>query len=186
MPASVNAVADVVRDSYRRGKAHALIVVAEGVSGGGDRLASELAAKHADVGFDVRLTRIGHVQRGGAPGALNGILASRTGAAAIEALARGVDGVVIGIAAAAIRETPLDQVIGRIKPIDPSMVELARVLSAMSARATTHSMKQLVAQAMNRANNPPRVRVVWRDVSARLRTRPAQSRRPYLRREYGD
>ena len=85
MPASVNAVADVVRDSYRRGKAHALIVVAEGVSGGGDRLASELAAKHADVGFDVRLTRIGHVQR---------------------------------VAAAAIRETPLDQVTGRIKPIE--------------------------------------------------------------------
>jgi 6-phosphofructokinase 1 len=129
VPASVDAVADVVRDAYRRGKAHALIVVAEGVSGGGDRLAAELAAKHDDVGFDVRLTRIGHIQRGGAPGAFDRILASRTGAAAIEALARGVDGVVIGVAAAAIRETPLDQVTGRIKPIDPSMFELARVLA---------------------------------------------------------
>jgi 6-phosphofructokinase 1 len=129
VPASVEAVADAVRDSYRRGKAHALIVVAEGVPGGSDRLASDLAAKHADVGFDVRVTRIGHVQRGGAPGAFDRILASRTGAAAIEALARGVDGVVIGVAAAAIRETPLDQVAGRTKPIDPSMFELARVLA---------------------------------------------------------
>jgi 6-phosphofructokinase 1 len=129
VPGSVDAVADVVRDSYRRGKAHALIVVAEGVSGGADRLASDLAAKHADVGFDVRVTRIGHVQRGAAPGAFDRILASRTGAAAIEALARGVDGVVIGMAAGAIRETPLDQVAGRVKPIDPSMLELARVLT---------------------------------------------------------
>ena len=147
MPASVDAVADVVRDSYRRGKAHALIVVAEGVSGGGDRLASELAAKHADVGFDVRLTRIGHVQR---------------------------------VAAAAIRETPLDQVTGRIKPIDPSMFELARVLRAMSARAATHQMKRQVPSLRNRrersapgAVHTPRARRAFADPSY-------PDRRPYV------
>ncbi len=179
MPASVDAVADVVRDSYRRGKAHALIVVAEGVSGGGDRLASELAAKHADVGFDVRLTRIGHVQRGGAPGSFDSA-PREPDRSRFEALARGVDGVVIGVAAAAIRETPLDQVTGRIKPIDPSMFELARVLRAMSARAATHQMKRQVPSLRNRcersapgAVHTPRARRAFADPSY-------PDRRPYV------
>jgi 6-phosphofructokinase 1 len=129
VPASVGAVADAVRDAYRRGKAHALIVVAEGCTGGSTQLAADLAAHHADVGFDVRVTRIGHVQRGGAPNAFDRILASRTGAAAIEALAHDRSDIVVGIATGEIRETPLAEVVGRIKPIDPAMFELARVLA---------------------------------------------------------
>lgn len=129
VPASVVAVADAVRDAYRRGKAHALVVVAEGVRGGADALARELAAHRADVGFDVRMTKIGHVQRGGAPGAFDRILASRTGAAAVDALARGVTGVLIGITRSAITETPLAEVAGRLKQVDPSLFELARVLA---------------------------------------------------------
>jgi hypothetical protein len=71
VPASASAVAEAVRDTYRRGKAHALIVVAEGVPGGCTELARQLATQPADVGFDVRVTRIGHVQRGGAPAAFD-------------------------------------------------------------------------------------------------------------------
>lgn len=129
VPASVGAVADAVRDAYRRGKAHALIVVAEGCAGGSTQLAADLAAHHADVGFDVRVTRIGHVQRGGAPNAFDRILASRTGAAAIEALAHDRTDILVGIAGGEICETPLAEVVGRIKPIDPAMFELARVLA---------------------------------------------------------
>jgi len=129
VPASVAAVAEAVRDAYRRGKAHALIVVAEGIRGGADALAQELVAHRAEVGFDVRVTKIGHVQRGGAPNAFDRILASRTGAAAVDALARGASGVLVGITKNAITETPLAEVAGRIKPIEPSLFELARVLA---------------------------------------------------------
>ena len=129
VPASAAAVAEAVRDAYRRGKGHALVVVAEGIRGGADTLARELAAHRADVGFDVRVTKIGHVQRGGAPGAFDRILASRTGAAAVDALARGASGVVVGVTNNAITETPLAEVAGRIKPIDRSLFELARVLA---------------------------------------------------------
>lgn len=129
VPATVAGVADAVRDAYRRGKAHALIVVAEGCRGGGTQLAAELAAHHTDVGFDVRVTRIGHVQRGGDPSAFDRILASRTGAAAIEALAHDRRDIVVGVAAGKIRETPLAEVVGQIKPIDPALLELARVLA---------------------------------------------------------
>jgi 6-phosphofructokinase 1 len=129
VPASVGTVADAVREAYRRGKAHAMIVVAEGCTGGSTKLAADLAAHHADVGFDVRVTRIGHVQRGGAPNAFDRILASRTGAAAIHALMHDRTDILIGVAAGEIRETPLADVVGRIKPIDPAMFELARVLA---------------------------------------------------------
>lgn len=129
VPTSVAAVAEAVRVAYQRGKAHALVVVAEGVPGGSARIATELASHHADVGFDVRVTTIGHVQRGGAPNAFDRILASRTGVAAVNALARGTRDVVVGVAASEVRETPLAEVAGRIKAIDPEVFELARVLA---------------------------------------------------------
>jgi 6-phosphofructokinase 1 len=126
---SVGQVAEAVRAAYRRGKAHALVVVAEGVPGGVDALASQLSAQRSSVGFDVRVTKLGHVQRGGAPGAFDRILASRTGVAAIDALGRGATGVLIGVAGNKIAETPLSEVAGRTKPIDPVLFELARVLA---------------------------------------------------------
>jgi 6-phosphofructokinase 1 len=129
VPMPVADVAQAVRNAYKRGKEHALIVVAEGVPGGSTTLAAQLAAHHADVGFDVRVTRIGHVQRGGAPGAMDRTLASRTGAAAIDALASGKHGVLIGMTCGSISHTPLADVVGRIKPIDPALWELARVLA---------------------------------------------------------
>lgn len=129
VPGSLGVVAEAVRIAYRRGKAHALIVVAEGVPGGGPELAAQLAAHHADVGFDVRLTRIGHVQRGGAPSAFDRILATRTGAAAIDALVAGRDGVMIGMLAGAIHETPFEAVVGKVKPLDPALFALSRVLA---------------------------------------------------------
>jgi 6-phosphofructokinase 1 len=129
VPASVAGVAEAVRDAYGRGKAHALVVVAEGIRGGVDALAQELMAHRTDVGFTVRVTKIGHVQRGGAPGAFDRILASRTGAAAVDALARGTTGVLIGVIQNQIAETPLAEVAGRTKPIDPALFELARVLA---------------------------------------------------------
>lgn len=129
VPSSSASVADAIRDAYRRGKAHALVVVAEGIEGGSTRIAAELAAHHADVGFDVRVTTLGHVQRGASPCAFDRMLASRTGAAAVDALAGARQGVLVGMTASKLRETPLDEVAGRIKSLDPDLFELARVLA---------------------------------------------------------
>jgi 6-phosphofructokinase 1 len=126
-PTSPELVAEAIRSAYRRGKAHALIAVAEGIPGGADELARGLGAN--DLGFDVRVTRIGHVQRGADPCGFDRILASRTGAAAIDVLARGTHGVIVGISAGAIRETRLAEVANRTKPVDPAWLALARVLS---------------------------------------------------------
>lgn len=129
VPCSVSSVAAAVHQAYRRGKSHALIVVAEGVPGGATQLADRLTAVQDEVGFDVRLTRIGHVQRGGAPGAFDRILASRTGAAAVAALAGGRHGVMVGIDCGVITETPLSSVTGKMKRVDAALFDLSRVLS---------------------------------------------------------
>lgn len=128
-PASIDEIAAQVRAAYRRGKSHAIVVVAEGVPGGGAGVAAQLRAHHADLGFDLRVTTLGHVQRGGTPGPFDRLLGSRSGAAAVAALARGEHGVMIGELRGELRATPLAEIAVGPRPLDPRPLELARVLA---------------------------------------------------------
>src|ERR671918_96241 len=82
-------VAERLRDAYRRGKTHALAVIAEGAKCGVHELMEYYGAHRAEIGYELRVTRLGHVVRGGSPGAADRVLATRLGAAAVEALAAG-------------------------------------------------------------------------------------------------
>ena len=121
-------IAAELAEAYRRGKTHAIGVVAEGARSNAAALAAYFHEHKEEVGFDLRVTTLGHVQRGGAPTAYDRILASRLGAAAVATLARGEHGVVCGMIASRQTTTPLADVIGRLKPISPELFELARVL----------------------------------------------------------
>lgn len=123
---------DLVRQlhaSRDRGKKHAIVVVAEGAKHNADALVRYFDLHAAKIGIQLRMTRLGHVQRGGTPGAFDRILASRFGAAAIETIARGQSGCMIGIQRGEIVQTPLSEVAGHTKPLDPSLLELARALA---------------------------------------------------------
>jgi 6-phosphofructokinase 1 len=119
--------ADLVQ-AYERGKAHALAVVAEGAHHNAEALLHYFQAHKAQIGFDLRVTTLGHVQRGGAPTAYDRVLGSRLGAGAVAALARGETGVVCGMVRGSVQTTPLAEVVGKVKPISPELFELARVL----------------------------------------------------------
>jgi 6-phosphofructokinase 1 len=80
------------------------------------------------LGFELRAAIIGHVQRGGSPGAYDRILASRLGAAAIGQFAKEETGVLVGTVGGQIIATPLSKVVANQKPLDLSLIELARVL----------------------------------------------------------
>lgn len=82
-------VAADLRAAYERGKAHALVVVAEGAKYNAEAMAHYFADHKKTLGFDLRVTTIGHVQRGGVPGAYDRLLATRLGAEATEQLAQG-------------------------------------------------------------------------------------------------
>lgn len=126
---SPDAVAERIEDAYRRGKKHAIVVVAEGAKHDGATLTKILTEQHARIGFEVRLTVLGHVQRGGTPTVFDRLLGARLGHAAIEAIARDEFGVLVGLRGREVVSTPLDQVIGRQKPLDTHLIELARVLA---------------------------------------------------------
>jgi 6-phosphofructokinase 1 len=122
-------VAERLRDAYRRGKTHALAVIAEGAKCGVHELMEYYHAHRAEIGYELRVTRLGHVVRGGAPGAADRVLATRLGAAAIEALASGKHGVLVGIVKNEVVTTPLADITGRTRPADAGLLELARVMA---------------------------------------------------------
>jgi 6-phosphofructokinase 1 len=122
-------VAERLRAGYKRGKTHALAVIAEGARCGVKELMQHYEQERASIGFELRVTRLGHVVRGGIPSAADRVLATRLGAAAVEHLARGEHGVLIGSLCSEIAATPLAEVAGRTRPADARLLELARTMA---------------------------------------------------------
>jgi 6-phosphofructokinase 1 len=122
-------IATELRGAYERGKAHAIVVVAEGAKYNADGLARYFNKHRERLGFDLRVTKLGHVQRGGAPGLFDRMLGTRLGAAATEHLAKGEQGILVGLLRGEIITTPLAEAVASKKPLDLRLLELARVLA---------------------------------------------------------
>jgi len=118
-----------IQSAYARGKAHALIIVAEGARNNATRLAEHFEAHKNQIGFDVRVTTLGHVQRGGTPSAFDRLLATRLAAAATEHLDSGEHGRLIGMLKGEVSSTPLTEVVGKPKTIDLELLKLQKVLA---------------------------------------------------------
>jgi 6-phosphofructokinase 1 len=121
-------IAQVLTDAYEKGKAHAIIVVAEGAKYNANTLDAYFKEHRERLGFDLRVTILGHTQRGGTPGAYDRVFASRLGAAAVEQLANGNYGVLVGQIKGEFVATPLEQVAGKTKLLDKRLFELQRIL----------------------------------------------------------
>ncbi len=117
-----------LRDAHARGKMHALVVVAEGCERDAAKLESWFAERREVLGFELRATILGHVQRGGAPTAFDRLLATRFGAAAAERLLAGERGVLVGLRKGRIASTPLAEVVAGKKALDPELLRLAKIL----------------------------------------------------------
>ncbi len=114
-----------ILNSYKRGKRHSVIVVAEGAAS-----AMELGDKvRAKTGLDTRVTVLGHVQRGGRPTGFDRTLASQMGAAAVDCLLGGRAGQMTAWRAGRVVEVPMAEVVAGRKEIDLKLYELARILA---------------------------------------------------------
>ena len=122
-------IATDIREAYERGKKHALVVVAEGARYNAEKLLKYFKDHKDRLGFDLRATILGHVQRGGTPTAFDRILATRLGNAATELLARNTHGVLVGLKNGQVATTLLQEVAGNVKHLDLSLLDLAKVLS---------------------------------------------------------
>ena len=129
VPIEPDDVAQELLDAYARGKSHAILVVAEGAKPSATDLIQYFQEHRAETGFELRLTVLGHVQRGGTPTAFDRLLGTRLGAAAVQALLGGHHGVLVGWVNHRPHLTPLEDVAGRTRYADRELYELARVLA---------------------------------------------------------
>lgn len=129
MESEPEAIAEELRAAYSRGKSHALVVVAEGSSYNAEKLHKYFVEHRERLQFELRITKLGHVQRGGAPTAFDRILATRLGAAAVDHLIGGDRGFLVGMQGAEIRVTPLADIVGKQKPIKAELFHLAQSLA---------------------------------------------------------
>jgi len=130
VPTPPEKLAEQFHDAYQRGKMHAIAVVAEGAEYDAEALVNYFKQHKSRIGWDVRATILGHVQRGGIPTAYDRLLGTRLGAGAVEALARDEHGVLVGWLKGRVMTTPLDEIVGVQKAIDPELLQLAHVLEA--------------------------------------------------------
>ncbi len=119
---------EVIRKLERgvaRGKKHSIIIVAEGAASGIE--IGKYLAEH--TGFEVRVTVLGHIQRGGAPTARDRVLASQLGAAAVELLRDNVSGKMVGTRNGVVQAVDFDTVFTTPRQPDMRLYDLANILS---------------------------------------------------------
>ena len=125
---SPDLIAEEIKNTYRRGKSHCLIVVAEGAHWNAERILEHFR-ENKELGYSLRATILGHVQRGGAPTAFDRLLATRVGAAAVHEIEEGRSGILLGLSCGEIKATPYTEVTSHRKTLDLSILDIAEKLA---------------------------------------------------------
>jgi 6-phosphofructokinase 1 len=125
---TLEALLAAIDQGAERKKTSNIVVVAEGNRLGTPyELADALTSHYPDL--DVKVTILGHVQRGGSPSMLDRVNASRLGVAAVEALLNGKSDVMVGIVSGQLTHTHLPMAILNKAPLDEDLLRIARILS---------------------------------------------------------
>ncbi len=127
VPLSIDELSHRLEKNFKEGKRSAIVVVAEAEQPGESfHIAQEVKDK---TGFDSRVCVLGHIQRGGAPSARDRVLASRLGAAAVQALIDGKGGYMVGEVNREIAYTPLKDTWEKKKALHVALTDLLKMLS---------------------------------------------------------
>ncbi|RIZ60963.1 6-phosphofructokinase, partial [Mesotoga sp. SC_NapDC2] len=125
LPVDYESIADKILKERKRGKINCIIVVAEGAS------SAFTVARHVEhrIGYETRITILGHIQRGGSPTAFDRVLASRMGYASIKVLEKEEGGLMMALKGGKIAAVPLEEVLSNKRSLDMELVEMAKILS---------------------------------------------------------
>ena len=124
----VDQLEEFIKNGFRKSKNSSIVLVAESeITGGAIHYAERVKNEYPQ--YDVRVTILGHLQRGGSPTAHDRIIASRMGVASIQALMEGQRNVMIGIENDQIVYVPFSKAIKNDKPIDRELVNVLNELS---------------------------------------------------------
>jgi len=124
----VSYLLDVLNDCRVRGKTSMIVVVCEGDDSGGAIAISE-KVKAMTSAYEIRVTLLGHVQRGGNPTVADRVLGSRLGEAAVSALISGKTGQMVGIRNQQIAFTDFQAAVAGHEPLNPELLRLTGILS---------------------------------------------------------
>jgi len=125
VPVDYEALADRILEARKRGKINCIIMVAEGAA------SAYTVARHLEhrIGYETRITILGHIQRGGSPTAFDRILASRMGYEAVSALLNGKHNIMVGLQRGKMAHVPLEEALSKKKPLDMSYYDMSLLLS---------------------------------------------------------
>ncbi|WP_266368074.1 6-phosphofructokinase [Tellurirhabdus rosea] len=125
----ISEVVETLKQGWSRSKSSSIIVVAEGDEEGNAAEVAEKIRTQVGGGVDMRVTTLGHIQRGGIPTAYDRILASRLGLGALEGLLAGHKNVMAGVVNNELVYTPFRDTIRLPKPISEDLLRMVRILS---------------------------------------------------------
>jgi 6-phosphofructokinase 1 len=124
-PSDIDVLVARLRERYQEGRTNCIIIVAEGASS-----AYGVAEQMKDrIGFETRVTVLGHLQRGGTPSVFDRLLGSRLGINATERLLIGDSGKMVGLVGNKTMAAPLEDVLSQPKTLDLSLLEVADILA---------------------------------------------------------
>jgi len=126
-PTTLEEIGRILEDAYMRGKSHAMGIVAEGANLKTHEIAAYL--ENHEVGFEVRVTVLGHVVRGGKPSAFDRLLATRMGVAAVEHLLAGDTGIMVGLHGRDIGTVTLVEATTKQRSTSENYIEMADMLA---------------------------------------------------------
>jgi 6-phosphofructokinase 1 len=127
LPTRIDQLALDMSRSLKKGKKSLIVIVAEGDDAGGAFSIAQQVWER--LGLEFRICVLGHVQRGGCPTARDRVLASRLGAAAVDALLEGKAGYMVGESGQTIGLTPLRDTWEKKKDLDSYSLRLVKALS---------------------------------------------------------
>ncbi len=125
---SVEELCESLERSAESGKNSSIVMVAEGEQlGGVYEIAKQVKERHQE--YDIRVTVLGHIQRGGSPSCQDRVLASRLGIAAVEGLLEGKTNLMAGIRSNKVVFTPIEEAIRKHNEIDTELIKVSEILS---------------------------------------------------------
>lgn len=123
----VDQLTQFMQRGFRKSKKSCIVIVSESPKCGALYYADRVKKEFPD--YDVRVSILGHLQRGGSPSAHDRILASRTGVGAVEAIMQGQRNVMVGVRNNDIVYVPFSEAIRSDKPFDKKLIQVLDELS---------------------------------------------------------
>ncbi|MCC6283409.1 MAG: 6-phosphofructokinase, partial [Saprospiraceae bacterium] len=127
--ANIDDLVKLLKRGAKRAKLFSIVIVADGTHMGPVYDIARKVEEKVDMFDDIKVTVIGHLQRGGSPSTFDRVLASILGFGAVEALLEGKSGVMIGIRNNNIQHTPFKDAISKNKPLNKDLLRMAHILA---------------------------------------------------------